>query len=254
MDDRYLAIYRDLFEGHWWWRARRKILLSEIERILAGAGPQRILDVGCGDGLFFPYLRPFGEIEGVEPESALVTDRAQRWGPIHAVPFDKRFQPGKRFTLILFLDVLEHLDDPRSALQQAARLLESDGRILITLPAFRILWTTHDDMNEHRARYTRASLGHLASQSGIKLTDHKYLFHWLFPVKLGVRLVESLGLSRGSPPGIPPGPVNDFLTAISVFEYRALRGFRLPFGSTLLAVGQKPGSAASPLGNSAPDG
>lgn len=246
MEEAYLKHYRELFEGHWWWRARREILLSEINRVLSSEGPQRILDVGCGDGLFFPYLSRLGEVEGVEPQPALVTDKGQRWGRIHTVPFDERFRPGKRFTLILFLDVLEHLANPAAALRHAIRLLDSQGRILITLPAFRMLWTAHDDLNDHRDRYTRASLCRLASQSGISLIDQKYLFHWLFPMKLGLRFFEGVGLSKGGTPEIPPRPINEFLRTMSVLEHRTLRNLGLPFGTTLLAIGRAQ-SEGSPL-------
>ncbi|MGH8545038.1 MAG: class I SAM-dependent methyltransferase [Gammaproteobacteria bacterium] len=201
-------------------------------------GPQRILDVGCGDGFFFPYLSHLGQIEGVEPEAQLVTDRGRRWGEIHTIPFDERFRPSKRFTLILFLDVLEHLPDPRVALRHATRLLDSNGRVIITLPAFRILWTGHDDINEHRDRYTRASLRRLAFQSGIDMLDQRYLFHWLFPVKLGLRAFETIGLSKGIRPKIPPPAINESLRLLSVLEHRTLRDFRLPLGSTLLAIGR----------------
>ncbi|MGH8544620.1 MAG: class I SAM-dependent methyltransferase [Gammaproteobacteria bacterium] len=246
MEETYLRQYRDLFERHWWWRARREILLREINRTLPTRKFQRILDVGCGDGLFFPYLSHMGEVEGIEPETSLVTERGRRWGPIHTVPFDERFQPAKRFTLILFLDVLEHLPDPVAALRHATRLLDTNGRIFMTLPAFRVLWTAHDEINSHRDRYTRRSLRRLAYESGIHLTDQRYLFHWLFPVKLGLRLVEAMGLSKGTLPEIPPRPINELLRIISQLEYRTLRSFGLPLGTTLLAVGRTwPGRAST---------
>ena len=41
------------------------------------APKSRVLDVGCGDGLFFDRLERFGRVEGLEPDPSLVTD--PRW-------------------------------------------------------------------------------------------------------------------------------------------------------------------------------
>jgi hypothetical protein len=59
------------------------------------------------------------------------------------------------FDLVLMLDVPERLPDPVGVLRKAAELLESGGRLLITVPAFQMLWTVHDDLNRHFVGYNR---------------------------------------------------------------------------------------------------
>src|SRR2546426_4518668 len=60
--------YTTLFRSrrHWWWRARERLILDVLRRLRPGAGWSAILDVGCGDGLFFERLAEFGPVEGVE--------------------------------------------------------------------------------------------------------------------------------------------------------------------------------------------
>ena len=82
MDPEYGALYRELYERHWWWRAREAVILDELSRLRPAGDWGRILDVGCGDGLFFPRLSELGEVVGVEPEAALLSDRP-REGEIH---------------------------------------------------------------------------------------------------------------------------------------------------------------------------
>ena len=128
MDPAYGARYRALYERHWWWRAREAKILGILERHAPRQGFGPILDVGCGDGLFFPKLQKFGEPRGVETDVDLVSDENRQ--RIHIGPFDETFTPSERFGLILMLDVVEHLDDDVAALRYASELLTPDGLLL----------------------------------------------------------------------------------------------------------------------------
>ena len=236
MDPEYGQRYRELFEWHWWWRARGRIVLDELQRIRPSGRWPSILDVGCGDGLFFPRLAQMGEVEGVEPDASLIGEGPHR-GAIHVASFDERFQPGKRYSLILMLDVLEHLPRPAAALRHGVTLLEPEGTLLATVPAFRLLWTSHDDINHHLTRYTMRSFEKLACEAGLRIHLCRYFFHWLFPAKLTVRLSQAiLGRSRGLP-SVPTPWINRSLTRLSVLENKLLRPIHLPFGGSLLAAG-----------------
>ena len=52
MDSAYGARYRDLFQRHWWWRARERVILNAIRAHRPDAGWRNILDVGCGNGYY----------------------------------------------------------------------------------------------------------------------------------------------------------------------------------------------------------
>ena len=113
MEREYGRAYEQLYRRHWWWRAREEFLVSLLKKTPLPA-PTAILDVGCGGGWFFDRLRRLGgQVEGVEPERALVSDDVLLRHKIHVGPFDRSFQPGKRYSLILMLDVLEHWTMPR---------------------------------------------------------------------------------------------------------------------------------------------
>ena len=231
----YAAVYRDLYERHWWFRARETMLLREIESHRPAAGWSSVLDVGCGNGLFFDRLDRFGEVRGVESDESLVPADSRHRARIHLGPFDSTFEPGRRFGLVLMLDVLEHLPDPVAALRKAGGLLEPGGRVLITVPAFQLLWTSHDDLNRHFVRYRRRSLNLLVAQAGLSLLSSRYCFHWLFPVKLGVRALERLGAVSGDPATVPPPWLNRALLGLTRVEQETIGRLGLPFGSSLLA-------------------
>jgi SAM-dependent methyltransferase len=237
LDSEYGHGYADLFRRHWWWRAREELLLRELQRVRPAAGWRSVLDIGCGDGLFFDRLLELGDAEGVEPDATLVSPDGPHRARIHVGPFDATFRPGKRYSLVLMLDVLEHLSDAPASLRHALDLLEPGGTFLATVPAFRSLWTGHDDLNHHLMRYTRRTFRELARAAGLRIDRERYFFHWTFPVKLLVRLKEAMLRRPPEPERVPPAIVNRALYALSRAEQALLSPLRPPFGSSLLVVG-----------------
>jgi SAM-dependent methyltransferase len=248
VDPEYGRRYRDLYERHWWWRAREGVILEALRRHPppGGWGSGNVLDIGCGDGLFFDRLAEFGaSVHGVEPAAALVSDDPSRRDRIFIGPFDTRYQPGRTFRLIVMLDVLEHLDDPVGALAHALSLLDADGVFLATVPAFRSIWTTHDDINEHRTRYTKSTMRALAAAAGLRIDRLEYFFHWTYPVKLAQRVVEAVTHPAPAPASLPASPINAALYTLSTCERALVGSLGLPFGSSLLVVGGR-GTGANP--------
>lgn len=237
MDREFSQRYRKLYEHHWWFRVREQAILNLLRRRQPPGGWKTILDVGCGDALFFPELARLGDVEGVEPVAEVIGLENPFRGRIHVGPFDETFRPGKRYALILMLDVLEHLEDPVAALRQAVSLLEPDGSLLITVPAFRLLWTSHDTLNDHFTRYTKDSFRSVAMQAGMNISESRYMFFWLFLAKLGVRAKERMLGSKPGIPKVPPPGVNNFLSWISRLEEKLLGALPVPFGSSLLVFG-----------------
>ena len=236
MEERYAVYYRNLYERHWWWRAREDVILQTLLRLRPEQGWGHILDVGCGDGLFLPKLAELGDVEGIEMDPAGVNP-ANPWLPrIHIRPFDETFQPGTRYRLITMCDVLEHFPDPVRRLKLALSLLEPEGTLLITVPSFRWLWTTHDTLNRHYTRYTRRRLAEEAHEAGGRLAESRYLFQWMVPLKLAVKLKEAVLRSAPENPPIPGPVINGILYRMARTEERLLRGSRLPIGSSLIAV------------------
>lgn len=239
MDPKYGEKYRELYMRHWWWRAREHAVLQTLREHQPPSGWGKILDVGCGDGLLFDHLLKFGDVEGVEPEAALVRSASPHRARIHVVPFDSRFAPAKQYSLVLMLDVLEHMPDPLAALAHAKSLLVPGGAVLATVPAFNLLWTNHDVINQHVTRYRKKTFRPLFEQTGLNILEERYLFHWMFPAKLLARAVEKLSGSRPSVPSVPPAWINQTLIWISRLELKTLKSLAIPFGSSLLVFARK---------------
>lgn len=233
MDPTYASGYAALYRGHWWWRARERMLLEEIGRAAAGRR-LRMLDAGCGAGLFFDALQRFGDVEGVEADAGLVA-QAGRWRDRIVVgSLDDGFTPSRPYDLILLLDVLEHLPDPEAALRRARAIAVPDATLIVTVPALRALWTSHDTLNAHRTRYRRGAVRDVLARTGWHAVTLQYLFASLVLPKLLVRGVEAITHPTPAAPRIPSAPVNRLLEAICSVDL-AMRGV-WPVGSSLLAV------------------
>lgn len=117
--------------------ARRARLLARLLARLGGsdAGARRLLDVGCGDGVFLDAARAAGW-HGLGLELSPAALRARDTSTRHRVLAGTidALRPGPRFAAITFWDVLEHLTDPAVAVRTAAALLEPGGVIAASMP------------------------------------------------------------------------------------------------------------------------
>jgi len=240
VDTTYAREYRDLYRRHWWWRARERFILDELHRLRADDAWGQILDVGCGGGVFFPALDRLGQVEGIEPDAALVDPTDPASARVHIRAFDASFRPAHRYALMLMLDVVEHMPEPETALAHARTLLEPGGLLVATVPAFMLLWTQHDVLNRHYTRYTRSRLERLARDAGFEVLHSRYFYHWLFTAKIATRMLEAVRRAQPSAPRVPVGWLNSLLYTLSRAEQRWLTPLRLPFGSSVLLVARKP--------------
>lgn len=144
---------------------RRVALWTWIERHLQ---PGRVLDAGGGSGFMsVKALRAGYDTTLVEPDDELVQFAEKR---IREMGLDASFQalhqPLEALTAdsvsamdnILCLDVLEHIDQPVSALQRLADLLRPDGTLIISVPALPFLYGKRDEAYGHYRRYTASML------------------------------------------------------------------------------------------------
>ena len=236
MDATYADQYASLYNGHWWWRAREALLVDLLRQRLVGRRVGPILDVGCGDGLFFPRLREFGEPQGIELDPRVVTDEGRGRGSIHIGPLDERFRPGRLFGLVVAADVIEHVEDDVDLLRRTRALTRPGGNLLLTVPAMSQLWTRHDEVNQHHRRYHRRDLARVLEAAGYQPLELRYLFSWMVLPKLAVRAKEALSPPEGVPRSteIPWAPLNRLAMGISLAEQRLARVLNPPVGSSLL--------------------
>jgi SAM-dependent methyltransferase len=110
-------------------------LLQRVERACPG-NPLRILDVGCGTGLFLKFARDAGhEVRGIELSESAVRYGKQIYGvSIETGTLETANLPGSEFDVVTMWHVLEHMPDPIAALSIVEHVLKPGGLLLFGVP------------------------------------------------------------------------------------------------------------------------
>ncbi len=227
---------------HWWFRGRRKIILSMLTRFAPKRGP--LLDVGMGTGLNAALFAKLGfAVDGLEsaPEAITIAKEVAPNVRVIESSFPSSVVPANHYAVVTMLDVLEHLQNDTEALHEVARVLAPNGIVLITVPAFSFLWSKHDELAHHYRRYRRHELSARLREAGLEPQFVSYYNFFLFPAIALVRLAtKALGIRKeGSDFSATPALLNGVLSALFGAERFLLRLIPLPFGVSVVAVAKK---------------
>src|SRR5262245_15438796 len=150
-----------LIRRHPWWQARAKLILALLDR-LGVRPPARVLDAGCGWGVTLARLEQRGyQVVGMDvSRRALEMLDQERPGRLLAEADLTQALPSglEGYDAVLALDVIEHLDDDRAALERLVQLTNPCGALVVSVPALPEMFSEFDSIQGHRRRYTRETL------------------------------------------------------------------------------------------------
>jgi 2-polyprenyl-3-methyl-5-hydroxy-6-metoxy-1,4-benzoquinol methylase len=95
-----------------------------------------LLDVGCSEGNFGKLVKDtyHCEVWGIEPVYGPFKVAEKKLDKVFNIFFSDDFKPEKRFDVITFNDVLEHIPDPWAALKHCKNLLSESGSVVASIP------------------------------------------------------------------------------------------------------------------------
>lgn len=237
-------------ETHFWFLARRETIFAALRRFVPDLASRPLLDVGCGAGALLGFFERAGlpvalgcdaHVEGLliarERTSARLALVDEGWLP--------PLRMGQR--LIGLFDVLEHIDDDQSVLEELLRSLEPGGVLVLTVPAHPFLFDEMDELAHHRRRYTRSGLEQKLQSAGFEL---RFLTHFMATLVPLLVMARALGRAlTGRTRTVERRRIQEFQTipvlnglmlALLRAERRLARGWSLPFGTSLLAIAVRP--------------
>jgi glycosyltransferase involved in cell wall biosynthesis/phospholipid N-methyltransferase len=140
---------------------------------------QRVLEIGSGTGNLTRELVPrelyfASDINPLYLDSlkGLSHDRPYLHVTLTDVTKAETFpQVSGGFDTVVCLNVIEHVEDDRGALENIRRVLAPDGRAIVLVPHGPQIQGTLDEVLGHRRRYTTESLQQLAEQAGFKVRE-----------------------------------------------------------------------------------
>jgi SAM-dependent methyltransferase len=201
-----------------------------LARQYAEPGARTLLDVGSAHGWFLDAAAGQFEAYGVEPDEAMAKRSAQRGRPTRIGFFPQVLEPGERFDVIVFNDVIEHIPDIRTALRDCHDRLPPGGTLVLNLPSSRGLFYR---------------LSKLMVRAGLRGPFDRFWqvglpsphVHYFAPDNL-TKLVESEGFELRHdaelPVVVPEGlwqrltMVGKVNRAVAALQYLAIRGVIMP--------------------------
>jgi SAM-dependent methyltransferase len=200
----------------------------------------RVLEVGAGLGGTTRVLCD-GRQESwtaLEPDGELLAQLLERQKrqpyplPVEPIQGSTSDLAGRRFDCVLYIDVLEHIEDDARELRRAAELLAPGGSVVVLSPAHQWLYTPFDKAIGHHRRYTRAQLRDLTPPA-----LHLETLFYLDSVGLLASLANRLLLKQSMPTTGQIRTWDRFLVPVSrwldpVLAYRA--------GKTIVGVWCRP--------------
>jgi SAM-dependent methyltransferase len=244
MDSKYYQEYFFLERNHWWFRVRASIIDDHLAKMILKNEILRILNIGVATGATTKMLNKYGQVTSTEydQEVSIMTSKKLGISIINCSILNLPFAD-ELFDLVCAFDVIEHVDDDLEAIREMRRVCKSGGTICITVPAFMILWSHHDVVNNHFRRYKSRDLKRIFEADNHGNVIHTTYFNtMLFPLILIFRLFSRLlpdSLIRhgaGSDFTIlsNDSPINRILFGIFSMERLMLKKFTFNLGTSIL--------------------
>ena len=236
MDLKETAALGEDIDQHWYYRSKALAL----RRLLAPKLSPSILDVGAGSGFFSRHLLKHTDAKEAHcVDTGYLSDKTEHQSGknIHFHRTVESMDVG----LVLFMDVLEHVEDDLALLSYYSTLIPVGTQILITVPAFNFLWSAHDVFLEHKRRYTLKQIESLIRDANWEVEAGVYFFGMVLPLAIIIRFAERVfggetaaksQLKRHHP------IINKFLYLLCALEMPFMRYNRMA-GLSILCLARK---------------
>jgi len=238
----------ELERNHFWYSGRRSIA-ALIKRNCSINIGDHFLEIGGGTGANANFLRERLRVNVLVSEISIeaIKNAKKRYPDNTYVQMDARKIPFKEsFDIVGIFDVIEHINEDEQVMAQIYRATRPKGLLVISVPQYQWLWSSHDDLSGHKRRYTRKTLTNLISTNGFEIISMTSFLFTAFPLILIARrfktdktVVANAHLSEVS--GLElPAILNRCLLISTWIDCVLIRvGISLRFGGSLLAVCRK---------------
>jgi SAM-dependent methyltransferase len=145
-----------------------------------------VLEVGCSSGFLLQELIddwPHSLVIGADFISGPLYRLAERLPTLPLMRFDLVKCPLSSASVdaVVLLNVLEHIEDDRAALQQVMRVLKPGGVAVVEVPAGPHLYDVYDKYLHHFRRYTLRDVGARLEQAGLRVVHRSHLGFFAYP-------------------------------------------------------------------------
>lgn len=243
------AQYKSMFEAedsHWWYASLHELVLGYLRAEHTRKGLLDMLDAGCGTGRLCQLAAPLGNIRGCDMSETASRLAGSRDIAVFPADLNDADLGQQQYDVIASIDVLYHqaVTDELKVLRKFHGALRPGGMLILQMPAYEWLRSSHDAAVHTRKRYVLGEVRQMLTDSGFLCEKMTYRVSLLMPIIAAVRLARNICLGRqyrGSCDVKPYPPiVNCALKAVMKIENALLGVVSLPFGASVFAVARRP--------------
>ncbi len=184
-------------DDSFWFQHRNNCIVSVLKKFLKKS-ESVVFDVGGGNGYVSKAIQNEGYTVALIEPSDEGTKNAIKRGvkyiaccTIEYIDTTDNYLPN-----VGLFDVIEHIEDDEDFLIKINAMMEENGLLFITVPAYSLLWSHEDVIAGHYRRYTRKEIEDLLIRSGFYIEYSSYFFKYLvFPIFL-LRTIPSFLFKR----------------------------------------------------------
>ncbi|WP_345993671.1 class I SAM-dependent methyltransferase [Sulfurimonas sp. HSL-1716] len=231
-------------EKHFWFIARKEFIFNNIKKFIEKH--EKIIEIGAGTGNVSRYLIE-NEYKDISVGEMHLTGLkyAQSYGIEKCYQFNLLDTPFENeFNAVCMFDVLEHIEDASAALKNVNRMLQENGKIVLTVPSHMWLWNRSDAIAGHKIRYTKKQLMQKLEEEGFEVLSARYFFISIILLLILRRLLEKDNGREVKNQEYDKdisiiSPLNHLLLWISRIENKLNRFLPNLCGGSLFIVGRK---------------
>tara|TARA_B100001027_G_C16256435_1_gene327172 strand:- start:430 stop:1128 length:699 start_codon:yes stop_codon:yes gene_type:complete len=151
----------------------RKYQFDLIKKFISG----NVAEIGPGNGIFSEYYLDYcDKLDLFEPDKNLYSKLNDKLTSLKKITVinDKLNITTNTYDVILYLDVLEHIEDDEKEIYKAHKALKKGGYLVINVPAFQFLYSDFDKDVGHIKRYTKKDIRSLVSNYNFEIIKLNY--------------------------------------------------------------------------------
>lgn len=187
--------YDDCYQKSWGYnynaqpiRAMRyRFVKRALAEVIGQSSIKRTLDVGCGIGEIAKFIFDLGkdvDVTGIDMSGKAIELAKSNCPDIAFFISDlESFKDKECYDLITAIDVIEHIENDRLALQKISHLLQDSGILVLSLPHNMRYWTKSDESGGHYRRYSKAEIVEKLKEADftiVKLRSYGFPFPILY--------------------------------------------------------------------------
>ena len=218
---------------NWWWYKAKNQLLVHILNNLKNKKDLRILEIGPGLGNNISLLTSIGNVDILEEEEEFIKYINSTYKKSIKNIYKNLNEVKTCYDLIVMLDVLEHIEDSYNFMNKVSGILNVDGTIILGVPAYQSLWSSHDEQLKHFRRYNWNTI--YSDCRSYKVVKKYGLNYLLLPIRYIQIKINKITTTNES-----SKIVNNLIYLIVLLEASMRKiGFNPKFGISLYAVLKK---------------